>query len=77
MSRAFKVATREASIDCTETGVLGCPVLFLNGAFGTRHDWRRVVKLLDTRYRIITFDARGRGRSSRGYVGRGCLPARQ
>lgn len=65
MSRVFNVATCDASISCTETGAHGWPVLFLNGAFGTQHDWRRVLKLLDTRYRIITFDARGRGRSGR------------
>lgn len=41
------------------------PLLFLNGTFATQQSWRRVVERLDARYRTITFDARGRGRSGR------------
>lgn len=39
-------------------------VVFLNGAFGTERDWRHVLDAIRDRYRCITFDARGRGRSS-------------
>lgn len=39
------------------------PVLLVNGAFGTLHNWNKVAALLDGSYRTVRYDARGRGRS--------------
>jgi pimeloyl-ACP methyl ester carboxylesterase len=42
----------------------GTPTLVLiNGAFGTMQDWNRVVDRLGDKYRVVRFDARGRGKS--------------
>jgi pimeloyl-ACP methyl ester carboxylesterase len=38
-------------------------LLFLNGAFATLHHWKPVLLRLSGRYRVVAFDARGRGRS--------------
>jgi pimeloyl-ACP methyl ester carboxylesterase len=39
------------------------PVVLINGAFGTLQNWNRVTAGLGDRYRVIRFDARGRGKS--------------
>ncbi|CAJ62964.1 MULTISPECIES: alpha/beta fold hydrolase [Frankia] len=62
-SRQFTIRGGEARLRCDDTG-RGPVLIFLNGAFGTRRDWRRVLDTIGGRYRCVTFDARGRGRSS-------------
>jgi pimeloyl-ACP methyl ester carboxylesterase len=39
------------------------PLVLVNGAFGTAQNWNRVTARLGGRYRVIRFDARGRGKS--------------
>ena len=42
----------------------GAPsLLLLNGAFGTLQNWSKVTARLDGSYRMVQFDARGRGKS--------------
>jgi pimeloyl-ACP methyl ester carboxylesterase len=65
MSPHLPVQSSDTSLHCNDSGGAGCPILFLNGAFGTQHDWARVLGRLDPRYRTVTFDARGRGKSRR------------
>ncbi len=44
----------------------GTPALvFLSGGFGTVHNWSRVIRRLDGKYRTVRFDARARGKSGR------------
>ena len=38
-------------------------LLLLNGAFGTLQNWNKVTARLDGSYRVVRFDARGRGQS--------------
>ena len=38
-------------------------LLFLSGGFGTVHNWSRVIRRLDGKYRTVRFDARARGKS--------------
>jgi pimeloyl-ACP methyl ester carboxylesterase len=64
MSRQFTVSSGDVSLRCSDNESSGPAIVFLNGAFGTRRDWRRVLGRIGDRYRCITFDARGRGRSS-------------
>ena len=64
MTSTFTVTTSDTQLCCTDSGGAGQTVVFLNGAFGTQRDWRRVLANLTGRYRCITFDARGRGQSS-------------
>jgi pimeloyl-ACP methyl ester carboxylesterase len=65
MSPHLPVQSADTSLNCNDSGGTGYPVLFLNGAFGTQHDWARVLRRLQPGYRIVTFDARGRGKSGR------------
>jgi pimeloyl-ACP methyl ester carboxylesterase len=64
MSRQFTIRSGEVSLRCRDNESGGPVVVFLNGAFGTQRNWRRVLDRIGDRYRCITFDARGRGRSS-------------
>src|SRR2546422_8385475 len=43
----------------------GTPLLFIHGAFGSRHLWKEQTKFFATRFRVITFDVRGHGSSSK------------
>ena len=47
-----------------EEGGSGVPLVFIHGGTGTaEHDWGPIVPELRTRYRVITMDMRGHGRS--------------
>jgi pimeloyl-ACP methyl ester carboxylesterase len=65
MSSAIQVRSSDTVLAGTDAGGGQPAVLFLNGAFGTQRDWARTISGLGDRYRIVTFDARGRGRSPR------------
>lgn len=41
----------------------GPATVWLHGLFGTLHQWEEVATLLQGRYRVIAYDARGHGRS--------------
>ena len=64
MSEVLEVLNADTTLRCTDSEGDGTAVLFLNGAFGTQMDWRRIVGRLSGQYRTVTFDARGRGKSS-------------
>ncbi|MGL3804625.1 alpha/beta fold hydrolase [Paeniglutamicibacter sp. R2-26] len=64
MGRHLNVHTGAARIHCTIGAGTGPDVLFLNGAFSTRRDWKHVLRALPPHVRTVTFDARGRGRSA-------------
>ncbi|MBX7231689.1 MAG: alpha/beta hydrolase [Bdellovibrionales bacterium] len=41
----------------------GTPLVFLHGLLGSGTNWRQIISGLENRYRILTFDQRGHGRS--------------
>lgn len=59
------VPVEDTALAVTDTGGPGTPVLYLNGQFGTRGNWRRVVAELGTQWRHIRYDERARGKSKR------------
>ena len=69
------VPVADTILDCNDSGGSGYHVIFLNGAFGSQRDWDKVLKKLDSGYRIITFDERARGKSEKSadYSFEGCL----
>ncbi len=64
MNSHLTVHTGAARIHCTIGAGTGPAVLFLNGAFSTRRDWKHVLRALSPDLHTVTFDARGRGRSA-------------
>ncbi|MFD9636175.1 alpha/beta fold hydrolase [Streptomyces violascens] len=75
MSRAFTITAADTHLDGVDTLGDGPPLLFLNDDFSTQRHWGRVLRRLDGKYRTVTFDARGRGRSgtSSDYSLRGAI----
>ncbi|MFE9558236.1 alpha/beta fold hydrolase [Streptomyces sp. NPDC006703] len=75
MSRHLRVPVADTVLDANDTEGSGPPVLLLNGGFATQRFWKDVVPLLADRYRVVTFDGRGRGKSgiSGDYSFAGCL----
>ena len=75
MTRHFAVPSADSRLDCNDSENAGRPILFLNGAFATQHDWKPVLRRLGDRYRSVTFDERARGKSSKSedYSFAGCL----
>ena len=64
MNSHLTVRTDAARIHCTINAGTGPAVLFLNGAFSTRRDWKHVLRVLSPDLHTVTFDARGRGHSA-------------
>ena len=64
MTSHLAINTGDGRIHCTIRDGNGAGVIFLNGAFSTGRAWKHVMHALSPGYRIVTFDARGRGRSS-------------
>jgi pimeloyl-ACP methyl ester carboxylesterase len=75
VSSHFRVPVADTVLDCNDSGVSGQPVIFLNGAFGSQRDWRKVLSRLSKDYRAITYDERARGKSERSadYSFEGCV----
>ena len=71
----LRIAVADTILDCNDSGGDGQPVIFLNGAFGCQRDWKKVLGKLDGSYRTITYDERGRGKSTKStdYSFLGCL----
>ncbi len=65
MSATIQIEASDTTLYGTDNGVEGPALLFLNGAFGSQRDWTAIADQLGNRYRSVTFDARGRGRSPR------------
>ena len=63
MSATIQIEASDTTLYGTDNGVEGPALLFLNGAFGSQRDWTAIADQLGNRYRSVTFDARGRGRS--------------
>ncbi|MBO3751763.1 alpha/beta hydrolase [Streptosporangiaceae bacterium NEAU-GS5] len=59
------VPVDDTALAVTDTGGTGTPVVYLNGAYASQKDWRRVIAELGTGWRHITYDERARGRSRR------------
>ncbi len=74
-SSHLRVLVADTILDCNDSGGSGQPVIFLNGAFGSQHDWKKIRSGLSADYRIITFDERARGKSAKSadYSFEGCL----
>ncbi|WP_163506878.1 alpha/beta fold hydrolase [Fodinicola acaciae] len=58
----IRIPVADTALDINDSGD-GQPVLFLNGMLAPQTDWKRTLRELGGRYRTITFDARGRGKS--------------
>ncbi|MFJ1708107.1 alpha/beta fold hydrolase [Kitasatospora sp. NPDC088346] len=58
------VPVDDTALAVTDSGGAGVPVLYLNGQFATQGYWRRTIAELGPRWRHITYDERGRGRTS-------------
>jgi pimeloyl-ACP methyl ester carboxylesterase len=71
----LRVPVADTVLDCNDSGGSGQPIIFLNGAFGSQRDWKKVLNKLDSDYRAITYDERARGKSEKSadYSFEGCL----
>lgn len=65
MPNHSKVPVDDAILAVTDTGGSGIPVLYLNGHMASQWHWKRVIAELGPGWRHITYDMRGRGRSTR------------
>jgi pimeloyl-ACP methyl ester carboxylesterase len=59
-----KVANGPVTLSVSESGQ-GPTLLFLNGAGSTQATWRQIIRQLDRPYRLVTFDFRSHGTSTR------------
>jgi pimeloyl-ACP methyl ester carboxylesterase len=59
------VPVDDTALAVTDTGGLGRPVVYLNGAYADQKHWKSVIADLGSGYRHITFDERARGKSKR------------
>jgi pimeloyl-ACP methyl ester carboxylesterase len=73
--RHIRVPVADTVLDCNDSGGNGRPVIFLNGAFASQRDWKKVQRQLGGTYRTITYDERARGKSetSADYSFEGCV----
>ena len=71
----LRVPVADTVLDCNDSGGSGYPLIFLNGAYGSQRDWKKVLNKLGSGYRIITYDERARGNSKKSadYSFEGCL----
>ncbi|RMI33009.1 alpha/beta fold hydrolase [Nocardia stercoris] len=69
------VTVEDTALAVTDTGGTGRPVVYLNGSYATRKNWKKVVADLGPGFRHITFDERARGKSetSNDYSFEACL----
>jgi pimeloyl-ACP methyl ester carboxylesterase len=69
------VPVDDTALAVTDTGGPGQTVVYLNGAFSSQTDWRRVTGELGTEWRHVTYDERGRGgsRCSNDYSFEACV----
>jgi pimeloyl-ACP methyl ester carboxylesterase len=57
------VGVDDTELAVTDAGGHGRPVVYLNGAFSSQADWRRVIAELGGEWRHVTYDERARGGS--------------
>jgi len=60
----YKIANGEVQLAVSEAGQ-GQTLLFFNGGGATQVSWRRIIRELSGQYRIVTFDFRSHGKTSR------------
>lgn len=63
MATETRVNNGDVTLALTSSGA-GQKLIFFNGAGATQMIWKRVIRRLKGRYRIITFDFRGHGKAS-------------
>jgi pimeloyl-ACP methyl ester carboxylesterase len=63
MTRQLTVPVADTRLHVVETPGGEPAVVFINGAFGTIRDWRKVSERLAGKYRTVQYDARARGKS--------------
>lgn len=61
----FTVPAADTNLHAIDAPGSEPPLLFVNGGFATLHTWKNVKRLLDGKYRAVTFDARARGKSGK------------
>lgn len=57
------VPVEDTALAVTDTGGTGIPVVYLNGSYATRKNWKKVIADLGPGFRHISFDERARGKS--------------
>lgn len=57
------VPVEDTALAVTDTGGTGIPVVYPNGSYATRKNWKKVIADLGPGFRHITFDERARGKS--------------
>lgn len=65
MSRQLMIPAADTRLHTVDAAGGTPALLFLSGGFGTVHNWSRVIRRLDGKYRTVRFDARARGKSGR------------
>jgi pimeloyl-ACP methyl ester carboxylesterase len=64
MSQQLTVTASDAKLHVVDTPGGEPALVFINGAFGTLTNWRRVIERLAGKYRTVQYDGRARGKSS-------------
>lgn len=59
------VVVDDSALAVTDTGGAGVPVVYLNCQFANQGCWRKVIAELGPRFRHITYDEQGRGKSKK------------
>ncbi|GHO72639.1 hypothetical protein KSD_04100 [Ktedonobacter sp. SOSP1-85] len=60
----YKIANGEVQLAVSEAGQ-GQTLLFFNGGGATQVSWKRIIRELSGQYRIVTFDFRSHGKTTR------------
>lgn len=60
----YKIANGEVQLAVSESGQ-GQTLLFFNGGGATQVSWKRIIRELSGQYRIVTFDFRNHGKTTR------------
>ncbi len=60
----YKIANGEVQLAVSESGQ-GQTLLFFNGGGATQVSWKRIIRELSGQYRIVTFDFRSQGKTTR------------
>jgi pimeloyl-ACP methyl ester carboxylesterase len=66
MPQRTRVRCHDASIAVTDWGGGGPPLMLVHGLSGSQRHWDAVVAELTPQFRLVTYDQRGHGDSSRG-----------
>lgn len=69
------LSIEDTALAVADTGGPSCPIVYLNGSYASRKDWRPVMAELGSEWRHVTYDERARGQSrpSADYSFESCL----